>query len=490
LHAQTQGGTATTARSQTRARTSLLYYASWRGGLMSGEFEHAPESDAPRAVGRLLAGRYRIQNILGEGGMAIVYEGEHVAIGKRVAIKLVQSLFARDDEIVNRFEREARSASAVESEHIVHVFDVGADPELGLFLVMELLKGEDLGRVLARRGALDPLFASALIKQAALGLEKAHSAGIVHRDLKPANVFLVDRDDGTTLVKLVDFGIAKVVREAHDARFSRKGITRRGTAIGTPQYMSPEQAQGLETVDHRTDVFTLGAVLFEAIAGRPYMEERATYEQTILQLITTPAPRLSSVVPGIPPALDQLVADMMEHDPARRVQDMHTVRARLEGIYPELQGSAVKLKSLPPASSPSLDRYVVQGGASPHNPTVPGTSAAIPLPRDRRPVFFVASLAVLLGVGVGLLTLWRSGPPAPALSPLPSALVASAPAPVVPPPPPVPSLATSGSASALAVQSATAPGPGGRPPPASPSKKAPPTRPTDQVGAAGISSQF
>ena len=126
---------------------------------MSGEVEQAPlsgPSGPPKLLGRMLAGRYRLQGILGEGGMAIVYEGEHVAIGKRVAIKIVQSIFANDDEIVSRFEREARSAGAVESEHIVHVFDVGADPELGLFLVMELLKGEDLGHVLARRTRLDP----------------------------------------------------------------------------------------------------------------------------------------------------------------------------------------------------------------------------------------------------------------------------------------------------------------------------------------------
>ncbi|HEX8791523.1 MAG TPA: serine/threonine-protein kinase, partial [Polyangiaceae bacterium] len=331
----------------------------------------------------MLAGRYRIQRILGEGGMAVVYEGEHVAIGKRVAIKLVHSLFAKDDEIVGRFEREARSASAVESEHIVHVFDVGADPELGLFLVMELLKGEDLAHVLGSRGRLDPVFACGLTKQAALGLEKAHGAGIVHRDLKPANMFLVERDDGTTHVKLVDFGIAKVLRDAQDARFARKGITRRGTAIGTPQYMSPEQAQGLETVDHRTDVFSLGSVLFEAIAGKPAVEERATYEQTILHLITAPVPRLSSVVPDVPPELDQLLADMMTHDPGRRVQSMRDVRERLDQIYPELRGPSVKLRSLPPAQSAhNLDRYVVHSSAGPMNPTIPGTSARISIPKN------------------------------------------------------------------------------------------------------------
>src|SRR5579883_284184 len=292
-------------------------------------------SDPPRplAAGKLLAGRYRIGRLLGEGGMACVYEAEHLAIGKRVAVKLVQSLFATDDEIVRRFEAEARSASAVESEHIVHVFDAGNDPELGLFLVMELLQGEDLARVLHERGPLDPAFACALLRQAALGLEKAHAAGIIHRDLKPANVFLVERDDGTTLVKLVDFGIAKVVREAHDARH-KKAITRSGTAVGTPQYMSPEQAQGLDTVDRRTDVFSLGAVLFEVIAGRPPQAERPTYEQTILQIVSTDAPRLRSVAPHVPPALDDLVAQMLARDVERRVPSMRDVRERIDAVFP------------------------------------------------------------------------------------------------------------------------------------------------------------
>jgi eukaryotic-like serine/threonine-protein kinase len=467
---------------------------------MSVEADPVPQSGTPVASGRMLAGRYRLQRVLGEGGMAIVYEGEHVALGKRVAVKLVQSLLAQDDEIVHRFEREARSASAVESEHIVHVFDVGADPELGLFLVMELLKGEDLARVLTRRHRLDALYACGLVKQAALGLEKAHAAGIVHRDLKPANVFLVERDDGTTLVKLVDFGIAKIVREAQDARVQRKGLTRRGTAIGTPQYMSPEQAQGLDTVDHRTDVFSLGAVLFEAIAGEPYMPERPTYEQTILQLVSTTAPRLSSVVHGVPPALDDLVADMLEHDVDRRVQDMRAVRERLERAFPELAGPGVKLKSLPPGSSPSLERYVLRGGAAVQSPTVSGTSAAIVVPMTRRPLLYVAGLAIAVGVLAGASFMWKAhtdSHAAVAAGPVATTLTTV-------PVPPSPSVTPTASTNATASASATAPET--ESPSTTAASSALPRATTsatakkpagttahdqrDQVGSAGISSQF
>ena len=475
------------------------------------ESRDEPSEPSRLAVGKLLAGRYRIHRLLGEGGMACVYEGEHLAIGKRVAVKIVQSLFANDDEIVHRFEREARSASAVESEHIVHVFDVGNDPELGLFLVMELLQGEDLARVLHDRGALDPAFACALLRQAALGLEKAHAAGIVHRDLKPANVFLVERDDGTTLVKLVDFGIAKIVRDVRDARHSKKGITRSGTAVGTPQYMSPEQAQGLDTVDHRTDVFSLGAVLFEVIAGRPPQEERPTYEQTILQIVSTDAPRLRSVAPHVPPALDDLVADMLARDVERRVPNMRVVRERMDAVFPELRGSSVRLKSLPPSKS----GVPVPGHSGPPvaSPTFPATSAAVDAARAtrmRRSVIAVAGLAVVIGVAVGVTAMANrsaTGPP-----PLPSTEETTAAAARPPPAPPAQSM-PGGSALPVAslapippADSSTSAPPNSVAAPASARKlpgaagggagthKVPPNGPPQsgegRPGAAGISSQF
>jgi eukaryotic-like serine/threonine-protein kinase len=305
------------------------------------------------AIGAVVAGRYRITRLIGEGGMGAVYEAEHVEIGKRVAIKLVRAIHARHTEIAARFRREARSASAIESDHIVQVFDAGNDPELGLFMAMELLRGQDLGSVLERTRRLDPETACSVVIQAASALDKAHGAGIVHRDLKPANIFLVERENQNAMVKLVDFGIAKIVRDENTG--GGGGLTRTGSAIGTPNYMSPEQAQGLTSLDHRTDIYSLGAVLYEMVVGTPPFAEMPSYEQTILQILTKPVPRAIASSPHIPPALDQLIADMMKADPAERVGTMREVRDRILGFYPGLEKARLLL--LAPAA--------VSGAATP-----------------------------------------------------------------------------------------------------------------------------
>jgi len=320
--------------------------------------------DSLTSVGSVVAGRYRLVRLIGEGGMGAVYEAEHVEIGKRVAIKLVRSVHARHAEIAARFKREARSASAIESDHIVQVFDAGNDPELGLFMAMELLRGEDLGNLLARSGRLDPETACSVVMQAASALEKAHAANIVHRDLKPANIFLVQREDQTAMVKLVDFGIAKIVRD--ESAPTGGGLTRTGSAIGTPNYMSPEQAQGLTTLDHRTDIYSLGAVLYEMIAGGPPFPEMPSYEQTILQILTQPVPRCSALVPALPPPVDQLIADMMTFRAEQRIGTMREVRERMLTVYPGLDRARLLLApgaseevtiSIDPRSLSSVDDH-------------------------------------------------------------------------------------------------------------------------------------
>ena len=294
-----------------------------------------------RRIGTTLAGRYRLLRVLGEGGMGTVFEAVHLELGKRVAIKILTAFSSRHDEASTRFLREARAASAVESEHIVHVFDVGEDLSAGLYMVMEVLKGEDLAARLEKCGRLASQDAAGIVWQMSLALERAHAAGIVHRDLKPANVFLTHSDDGSIHVKVLDFGIAKLVREAQGS--ARGGITKGGTAVGTPQYMSPEQAQGLPSVDARTDLYSLGALLFECITGRPPYEELGSYEQTILKILMEPPPRPSTLVPGIAPAMEQLILQLMARDPAARPRSLAEVRARLMEIHPAIQSRRLVL---------------------------------------------------------------------------------------------------------------------------------------------------
>jgi serine/threonine-protein kinase len=258
--------------------------------------------------------------MIGRGGMGAVYEGLHIDIGKRVAIKLLETEHSKAEEIAERFRREGRAASRVESEHVVQVFDVGQDATHGLYMVMEYLDGEDLAKRLERERLIDLPYAVDIAWQAARGLAKAHAAGVIHRDLKPGNVFLAQRDDGATSVKIVDFGISKLMAGIEEQKGS---ITRHGSAVGTPQYMSPEQAQGFE-IDHRTDVWALGCVLYEMLAGKQAYELKENYEQTIFAIVLRKPPPLAETAPWVPQPLVEIVDQALEHDLEKRIPDCGT----------------------------------------------------------------------------------------------------------------------------------------------------------------------
>jgi serine/threonine-protein kinase len=284
-----------------------------------------------RIVGATVAGKYRVRRVIGAGSMGFVCEAEHLEIGKRLAIKLIDASLAGMNDIAMRFRQEARAASLVESHHIVQVFDVGADEKLGLYLVMEYLHGQDLAAFLNREGRVDPDTAVRIAMQAARGLAKAHDAGVVHRDLKPANIFLCERDDDEPLVKILDFGISKVI-DASRAE-SRLKLTRAGTVVGTPQYMSPEQARGF-SVDMRTDVWALGLVLYEMLAGRPAYPELPTYEQFIIHLVSSPPDALAKVAPWVPEPLARVVHQAAEHDVTLRIPNCLELVRRLLEVHP------------------------------------------------------------------------------------------------------------------------------------------------------------
>jgi serine/threonine-protein kinase len=298
-------------------------------------------SEGKGLVGATIAGKYRVRRLIGVGGMGSVYEGQHVELAKKVAIKIIDSGNELSQELATRFRREARAASAVESDNIVQVFDVGRDPKVGLFMVMELLQGEDLEIRLRKEPGrrLDPTFVAQIGFQTARALVKAHAARVIHRDLKPANVFLTERDDGALRVKILDFGISKLLASSEGSITSSKDglmeLTAAGVALGTPQYMSPEQAQGLTTVDHRTDVWGLGVVLYEALAGVPAYPELSNYQETIMKILTERTPPLASVAPWVPAKLAAVVHEAIEHDVAKRIPDCAAFAEKIVEALPE-----------------------------------------------------------------------------------------------------------------------------------------------------------
>ena len=269
-------------------------------------------------------GPYTIVRRLGAGAMGEVYQARHRHMGRDVAIKLLRTELTEESDIVARFFTEARATAAVRHPGIVEIFDCDLHRSGRAFIVMEYLVGEDLARRLAAGGSFAADYAGlrAIGRQLASALAAAHALGIVHRDLKPGNIFLVGSDAPT--VKIVDFGIAKLLHRDGGSHSQ----TQTGHILGTPLYMSPEQARGAKTIDHRTDIYALGCVLFEMITGQPPFVRKGP-AQVIVAHLHEPAPRASSLAPSVPAALDELVAQMMAKDASRRPQAMTDVLAQL-----------------------------------------------------------------------------------------------------------------------------------------------------------------
>ena len=244
-------------------------------------------------VGDLVGEKYRILRVIAEGGMGVVYEAQHAVVKRRFAVKFLRAYLADRRDLLARFHLEAQAAGALESENIAAAIDFGVLTDGTPYIVMEHLVGESLGSLLAREGCLPVERAVDICLQACRGMQAAHAAGIVHRDLKPENLFVCRREDGTDLVKVLDFGIAKLEQiELHSA------ATRTGTILGTPAYMSPEQARGDKSIDHRTDVYGLAAILFEMLSGKkPHPGD--SHNAILHHIATQPAVTLRSVQPDL-----------------------------------------------------------------------------------------------------------------------------------------------------------------------------------------------
>ena len=269
------------------------------------------------ALGTLVGSKFRIERILGRGGMGTVYAATHIHLGTTVALKFLSAEMAKNPRTVERFMREARASASLRSDHVCRVSDVATEGETP-YIVMELLEGRDLAKV-KREGPLAPTLAAEYVLQACAGVAEAHAVGIVHRDLKPGNLWLAARADGSPLVKVLDFGVAK--GPTQDGDFS---LTQTSNIIGSPGYMSPEQLRSSKIVDQRSDIWALGVILYELVMGvQPFRAETIT--DLALAIAMDPTPPLG----GMPPAYAAIVKRCLEKDPSQRFQDVGALAVAL-----------------------------------------------------------------------------------------------------------------------------------------------------------------
>ena len=293
------------------------------------------------APGTLVDGRYEILRRLGVGGMGAVYEARDILENQNVALKIILSeRLANDTNAIRRFEREARAVGTISTPHIVRFIDAGRDKESGTpYLAMELLMGSDMRQLLKELGPLPPTLALRMAAQACRGLSKAHANGLVHRDIKPANIFVSSQGATEIVIKVLDFGVAKFQAGLFGPD-SNTSLSVSGGMIGSPAYMSPEQALGNDDVDLRTDIWSMGVVLYEALSGRLPFGDRLPLGQVILAVCSEPAAPLQELAPWVPSA----VAEIVHRATAKRREDrFQTAEEMLRAIEEQLVDSGAPI---------------------------------------------------------------------------------------------------------------------------------------------------
>jgi len=316
-------------------------------------------------VGTVVAGKYRVEGPLGEGGMGVVVLATHVGLDQRVAIKFLAPESLKSSAAVERFFREAKVAAKIRSDYVARVHDVGTLDGGVPYIVMEYLEGSDLGGLIHRDEGLPIDEVCEIALQACEALAEVHAAGIVHRDLKPTNLFVTRRADGSPAVKLLDFGISKLAPGADDTR-TDPALTATTTIMGSPSYMSPEQLKSTKDVDHRTDVWALGTVIYEAITGRPPFRGE-TLPQVCAMIAADEPAAPSTLRDGIPPELERAILGCLRKDPAEREELVELSR--------------VLVRFAPARAGASLERIEATLGVSPSKPMT-----AVPRsPDERRP---------------------------------------------------------------------------------------------------------
>ncbi len=363
-------------------------------------------AEHPRpSPGDLVGGKYRLTRALGEGGMGIVFEAEHLRLRQSVAIKFLRTDVLAQPDAVERFEREARASCRMRGPHVVHMIDVDADAQGRPYMVMEMLRGRDLDAELRARGPLPITEAVDWVLQACAALAEAHAAGIVHRDLKPSNLFLAE-EAGTRVLKILDFGISKVARD-------EPAVTAAAVTVGTPLYMSPEQVRSSRDVDGRTDIWSLGVILYELVAGAPPF--LGTTTAAIAAIVADATPSLKEVRPEVPDELELAVMTALAKSPDDRFPNVEALAAAIvpfasdDGVggpfslRPSQQAfdvasSTMKRAPIGPRASDASDvlRLPTSGRTRPVQPSLGDVDRGAALRT------FVGTLAIGIALGTGV----------------------------------------------------------------------------------------
>jgi len=316
----------------------------------------------------VIADRYRLERKIGQGGMGSVWLARHLGLDIPCAVKFIEGDYAALPEAQARFNREAKAAAALRSPHVVQILDHGVWDGTP-YMAMELLEGEDLGKRLTRVGRMSPQDIGVIITQVARALTKAHAAGIVHRDLKPDNIFLV-HDDDREIAKVLDFGIAKSNTGGIDG-----SNTKTGAMLGTPYYMSPEQAQGVKAVDHRSDLWSLAVIVYQALTGKLPFESEALGD-LLVKIIVQPIPVPSQVAPDVPAPFDRWWAKAASRDPAQRYQSAKEFADGLSLVFGQSQLTDVMDRSELRAAMGDPGGIRRSNPSNPLATPAPGTSPA------------------------------------------------------------------------------------------------------------------